>query len=74
MSDIEPVQDHCDEHEPETVCECCGFEVDDYGNTEDDFRHCCFPDCGCDGNRNCMAPSGANYASLTLNIEKGSNI
>jgi len=47
-------------------------EVDDYGNTEADFKNCCFPDCGCDGARNCMAPSGANYGSNTLNIEKGS--
>ncbi len=59
------------EHEPKTKCTGCGEDVDAYGNTESDFRECSFPDCGCYGARNCMAPSGANYASNTLNIEKG---
>jgi len=61
----------CAEHEPETTCRGCGLEVDEYGNTEDSFENCSFPNCGCDGARNCMAPSGANYASNTLNLEKG---
>ena len=58
-------------HEPGEVCQHCGLEVDEYGNTEDDFINCCFPNCGCHGNRNCMAPSGANYMSMTLNHQKG---
>ena len=67
--------DYCEyafEHEPKTTCEHCKLEVDDYGNTEEDFKNCCFPDCGCDGSRLCMAPSGASYGALELNIEKGS--
>ena len=40
-------------------CPDCNKEVDKYGNTEDQFEYCCFPDCGCDGSRNCDAPSGA---------------
>lgn len=59
-------------HEIETTCEECGLEVDQYGNTEDDMRNCCFPDCGCDGARLCMAPSGANGASCAMNVERGS--
>lgn len=62
----------CDYHEPETTCDNCGLEIDQYGNTEDSFINCCFPDCGCDGARNCSAPSGANYCSTALNLEKGS--
>jgi hypothetical protein len=59
---------NCDDHEPNTVCSQCGLQVDDYDNTEDDFRNCCFPDCGCFGDHNCMAPSGPNFASSTLNF------
>mgnify|MGYP001613519268 CR=1 FL=1 len=44
---------------------------DKYGNTEDNFRYCCFPDCGCDGARLCDAPSGPNFAAINLNLEKG---
>ena len=49
-------------------------EVDEYGNPIDgsELIYCCFPDCGCDGARLCMAREGANYASLVLNIERGS--
>lgn len=54
------------------VCEECGDEVDEYGNTEGKFKFCCFPDCGCDGARLCMAPSGANNCSMNLNFERGS--
>ena len=65
--------DKCEyEHEPETTCDGCGLEVDQYGNTEDDFENCSFPACGGDGARNCMAPSGANIGSMTVNIERGS--
>jgi hypothetical protein len=53
-------------------CPECDSDVDDYGNTEEMFHYCSFPDCGCDGARLCMAPNGASGASLTLNIEHGS--
>lgn len=56
----------------ESVCPDCELQVDAYGNTEDLFAFCCFPDCGCDGERLCMAPSGANFASRSMNIERGS--
>lgn len=56
-------------HEPNTVCEACGLRVDQYGNTEEDFLNCSFPDCGCDGHRLCMAPSGANSDSFNCNVE-----
>jgi hypothetical protein len=45
-------------------------ERDKYGNTEDDFQNCSFPDCGCDGARLCMAPNGAHEGALILNLEK----
>ena len=51
-------------------CEDCGLTVSRFGNTEDQFDYCCFPDCGCDGARQCMATSGASVTSLALNIEK----
>ena len=63
---------HALEHKPETVCEYCKLEVDQYGNTEEDFPNCCFPDCGCDGARNCMAENEANSGAMALNREKGS--
>lgn len=59
-------------HEPDTVCEECGLDVDQYGNTEDDMRNCSFPDCGCNGSRLCMASSGASALSSTWNYEQGS--
>jgi hypothetical protein len=40
------------------TCPDCGLEVDAYGNTEQQFDYCCAPDCGCEGSRTCMAPSG----------------
>jgi len=43
--------------------------VDDYGNTEMDFKYCSFPDCGCDGARLCMAKNGASDNSLSYNVE-----
>lgn len=52
-------------------CPECGLVVDEYGNTEDSFEFCSFPDCGCDGARLCMAGSPNNGASA-LNIEKRS--
>ena len=47
---------------------------DKYGNPTDgsEIINCCFPDCGCDGARLCMAKNGANSASYSMNIERGS--
>jgi hypothetical protein len=61
----------CAEHEsyPETVCESCKLEIDQYGNTEGAFKFCCFPDCGCDGARVCMSPSGASERAMGGNVE-----
>jgi len=50
---------------------------DNYGNplTEDgelvDGRliYCCFPDCGCDGARLCMAENGASERACRQNVE-----
>jgi hypothetical protein len=56
----------------EQTCEECGLEVDSYGNTSESLDYCCFPDCGCDGARLCMAPQGANMAAIAINIERGS--
>ena len=52
-------------HLPDYVgekCTGCGEEIDEYGNTENDFRFCCFPDCGCDGARLCMAGEASERA------------
>lgn len=35
----------------------------------DKLRECCFPDCGCDGARVCMAESGASDYALKGNVE-----
>lgn len=45
--------------------------LDKYGNPLDgsEFRNCSFPDCGCDGARNCDAKSGPSWAALQLNIK-----
>lgn len=62
---------HCPisfDHEPETTCERCNLQVDGYGNTEADFLNCCFPDCGCDGARLCMA-GNANDNATKCNVE-----
>lgn len=56
----------------EETCAGCGLHVDQYGNTEESFDYCCFPDCGCDGARLCIAPSGPNFCSSVINIERGS--
>lgn len=44
---------------------------DEYGNPMDGSRliYCCFPDCGCDGHRLCMAENGASERCYTQNIE-----
>lgn len=50
-----------------------GEPVDDYGNplSGDRIINCCFPDCGCDGARLCMAENGASSCARFLNIERG---
>lgn len=52
----------------DSQCPDCGLEVDGYGNTEAQFDHCSFPDCGCDGARLCMAGSASDRA-LGGNVE-----
>ena len=44
------------------TCPDCNEEVDSYGNTEDQFDNCSFPDCGCDGERLCMAGEASEDA------------
>ena len=66
------MSDYCEyafDHEPDTICQHCNLKVDKYGNTEGDFRNCCFPDCGCDGERLCMAPSGSSSNAQKGNVE-----
>ena len=48
--------------------------VDDYGNplSGDRLINCCFPDCGCDGARLCMAENGPSSSAVAINIERGS--
>ena len=58
----------CD-HEANTFCEHCQLAVNGYGNTEDDFRNCSFPHCGCDGSRLCGAKNGASFNSQIINLE-----
>lgn len=45
--------------------------LDEYGNPIDGDRliHCCFPDCGCDGARLCMAENGASDKACRMNLE-----
>lgn len=57
------------DHEPFSCCLECRHEVDRYGNTEEDFINCAFPDCGCDGERLCMAKSGASEDARCCNVE-----
>lgn len=61
---------HCFDHLGQRWCAECNLEIDEYGNTENALTYCCFPDCGCDGSRLCMAQRGANFASEVLNREK----
>jgi hypothetical protein len=51
-----------------TICRGCCEEIDCYGNTESVFRYCSFPDCGCDGERLCMA-GNANENARDSNVE-----
>lgn len=57
------------DHQPGEICPECNLQVDEFGNTEADFRNCTFPCCGCDGSRLCMAPNGPNESSSSSNIE-----
>ena len=50
-------------------CPDCGLAVDSYGNTEDQFDYCSFPDCGCDGARLCHAKHGASDHANKGNVE-----
>jgi hypothetical protein len=59
----------CIDHVGSSFCNECGLEVDQYGNTEADFKYCSFPDCGCDGSRLCMAKEGASEHACQGNIE-----
>jgi len=45
--------------------------VDKYGNplSGDRLINCCFPDCGCDGSRLCMAENGASGDACSNNVE-----
>lgn len=62
------------------LCEACCDErdppepVDKYGNplSGDRIINCCFPECGCDGARLCMAEKGASSGACALNIERRS--
>lgn len=47
------------------------FAEDKYGNPIDGDRliYCCFPDCGCDGARLCMAEQGASEHACRRNVE-----
>ena len=46
------------------------IEYDDYGNEIDgELIYCCFPDCGCDGSRLCMAKNGASDNACRGNVE-----
>jgi len=51
------------------VCPDCSLTVDAYGNTEDQFDYCSFPDCGCDGSRLCDAKEGASERACEQNVE-----
>jgi hypothetical protein len=52
----------------DTKCPDCNLKVNAYGNTEDQFDYCSFPDCGCDGERLCMA-SESSEAARNGNVE-----
>lgn len=48
--------------------------VDIYGNplNGDHIINCCFPDCGCDGERLCTAKNGASGVACEINVERRS--
>lgn len=45
--------------------------IDEYGNplSGDRLINCCFPDCGCDGARLCMAENGCSQYSSECNVD-----
>jgi len=45
--------------------------VDQYGNplSGEKLINCCFPDCGCDGARLCMAENGCSHDAERYNVE-----
>ncbi len=45
-------------------------DLDQYGNPPDRVIYCCFPDCGCDGARLCMAETGPSFGAENLNLKK----
>ena len=49
--------------------------LDEYGNplSGDRIINCCFPDCGCDGARLCIAENGPSAGAVLLNLERGSH-
>ena len=51
-------------------------ETDAYGNPIDGDRliYCCYPDCGCDGARLCMAENGASACAMEVNLEGHINV
>lgn len=61
--------DKCIDHLKFINCKCknCGLDINEYGNTENQFQYCCFPDCGCESARNCMAEEGPSNISYALN-------
>lgn len=54
--------------------QACGY-LDAYDNpvendgSGDELIYCCFPDCGCDGARLCMAREGASEFACGSNVE-----
>lgn len=56
------------DHQPNETCPHCKLEVDQYGNTEEDFPNCSFPDCGCDGARLCYT-GNPNENAVSCNVE-----
>jgi len=59
----------------DNLCGVCVELFDKYGNPMDGSRlkNCCFPDCGCDGSRLCMAERGPSSGACAMNHERGTN-
>lgn len=49
----------------------CGLKVCPPWHTDENYKGCTFPDCGCAGARNCMVRD-PNEAALSLNREQRS--
>ena len=52
-----------------TCPQCDGDLANGWCEPCDALRECCFPDCGCDGARLCMADSGASERASRQNVE-----